>query len=176
MLHSPAEAVLPPTPNPPHQDGGWFSWSLLGGGSHVVYSSEDCPLLGSTNAPRRPQGNLAQGRRQVTSVFREGLLPGGCPITIQHQYINQQDDIPGHTACAHVLLERRHQLACDEPKGQAHWSKAWVESMGRNHVRTSVTLERLCVADRTLGVPVTENNGHFEKWSGALGQLVNMIK
>ena len=27
-----------------------------------------------------------------------------------------------------------------------------------------------------LGVPVTENNGRFGKWSGALGQLINMIK
>ena len=27
-----------------------------------------------------------------------------------------------------------------------------------------------------LGVPVTEKKSHFEKWSGALGQLVNMIK
>ena len=34
----------------------------------------------------------------------------------------------------------------------------------------------LCCGTATLGVPVTENNSHFEKWSGALGQLVNMIK
>ena len=27
-----------------------------------------------------------------------------------------------------------------------------------------------------LGVPVTENNGRFGKWSGVLGQLINMIK
>ena len=29
---------------------------------------------------------------------------------------------------------------------------------------------------KSLGVPVTENNGRFGKWSGALGQLINMVK
>ena len=29
---------------------------------------------------------------------------------------------------------------------------------------------------RQIGVALTEKNGRFEKWSAALGQLINMVK